>query len=106
MHGNSELLFNQQNRDSAVAQFPQKLTYELNNFGGQTLGGLVDDDQFGVAHQAAAQGQHLLLTTRKHTGLGMLALTQTRKQVVHVFKIPAALGFIALQAEQEVLVNR
>ena len=40
------------------------------------LGGLVDHDQVGVAHQRTAQREHLLLAAGQHAGLGVLALQQ------------------------------
>ena len=71
-------------------EMPRSLSFfrycadQLDNLRRQPFGGLVDDDQVGIAHQRAAQGQHLLLAAREHAGLGVLALLQAREHLVHV----------------------
>ena len=47
----------------------------------QPLGRLVDHDEFGVAHQRAANRQHLLLAARQHAGRGVGALAQGGEQL-------------------------
>jgi len=56
-----QLLLDQQHRNTARLDLPEELPHAFNQPGRQAFGGLVDDDQVGVAHQAAAQRQHLLL---------------------------------------------
>ena len=80
--------------------------HQLDDLRRQAFGRLVDDDQVGVAHQRAAQRQHLLLAARQHAGLGVLALLQAREHAVHVVEGPAAALARALLAEQQVLVHR
>ena len=41
---------------------------QLDDLRRQAFGRLVDHDQVGVAHQRAAQRQHLLLAARQHAG--------------------------------------
>jgi hypothetical protein len=44
----------------------QELADQLDDLRRQALGGLVDHDEVRVAHQRAAQGQHLLLAAGQH----------------------------------------
>ena len=79
---------------------------QLNNFGRQSFGGLVDDDEIGVAHQGAAQREHLLLTARKHTGFVVFTLFEAGKHGEHVVKRPTAVLPIAFLAQLQVLAHR
>ena len=99
-------MFDQQHRDATPFEFFQVLCYQFNNFGSQAFGRLVNDDEVRVAHQGAAQGEHLLLATRHHARLGVLALLEPREQLVHVVHRPAP-GFAGiLLTEVEVLLHR
>jgi hypothetical protein len=83
----------------------QVLAHQLHDLGRQALGGLVDDDQVGVAHERAAQREHLLLATRHHARFGVLALLEAREHLVHVVKRPAAIFAVALLPQHQVLVH-
>mmetsp|Transcript_3835 Transcript_3835/g.9332 ORF Transcript_3835/g.9332 Transcript_3835/m.9332 type:complete len:237 (+) Transcript_3835:425-1135(+) len=101
-----ELLLDQQHAQPPRLQCLQVFGHQLDDLGRQALGGLVDHDQVGVAHQRAAQRQHLLLATREHAGLGVLALLQAREHPVHVVEAPARrLGATPLLAQHQVLVD-
>ena len=78
----------------------------FDDFRCQSFSGFVDDDEFRVAHEGAAQGQHLLLTTRQNTRLGVLTFTQAGKKLVHIIKVPAPFGYLAFESQQQVLMNR
>ena len=91
---------------AARAQGLQKAADEFDNFGRQAFGGLVDDEQVRVAHQGAAQGEHLLLAAREHPGLDLGTLAQTGKEGVHVLKRPARIFLSGLLTEQQVLLHR
>ena len=104
-HGNGELLLDQQHRDTPFAQFLQVFGNQFHDLGSEALGRLIDDDEVRVAHERAAQGEHLLLATRQHAGLGVLALLETRKKAVHVLETPAWIALAPLLSEQQVLVH-
>ena len=106
VHGNGEFLLDQQNRDPFGFEAVQKLADQLDNFGGQAFGGFVDDDEVGVAHQGAAQREHLLLTTREHTGFVVFTLFEAGEHGKHVVKRPTAVLPIAFLAQLQVLTDR
>jgi hypothetical protein len=54
----------------------------------QAFGGFVQDQQLGVGHQRAADGQHLLLAARQLVAEVGRALGQARKQAVHALDGP------------------
>ena len=64
---------------------------QLDDLRRQALGRLVDHHQVGIAHQRAAQRQHLLLAAGQHAGRRVGALAQHREQLEHVVEAPAAL---------------
>src|SRR5690348_3355219 len=101
-----QLLLDEQDRDAAPAQLLQILADQLDDLRCQPLGRLVDHDQVGVAHQRAAQRQHLLLAAREDARFGVRALLQAREQAVHVVERPARLLGALLLAEQQVLLDR
>ncbi len=62
-HRDRELLLDQQDGNAAPGNFGDEIADLLYNKGCQALGGLVDHDEFRIAHQRAADGQHLLFAT-------------------------------------------
>ena len=106
LHGDRQLLLDQQHRNPPLLQLSQVLTHQFDDLGRQAFGRLVDDDEIGIAHQGAAQGQHLLLAARQHAGFGVLALLQAREHGVHVVKAPAAALARTLLPQQQVLLHR
>src|SRR5574337_1225768 len=101
-----QLLLDQQHRDAAALEFAQELRDLFDDLGRQSFGGLVDHDQVGVAHQRAAQREHLLLAARQHPGLDVAPLVEPREHRVRVVETPARLALAALLAQDEVLVHR
>src|SRR4029453_4001520 len=71
--------------------------------GGGPLGGLVDYDQLGVAHQGAPHGQHLLLATRQHACHVGLPLPEVREQREHIVERPAPESPRTLEPQLKVL---
>src|SRR5882762_8700139 len=67
-HCDREFLLHQQDRDAAPGDLGDQVADLVHDQGGQPLGRLVDHDEFGVAHQRAANCQHLLLAARQHAG--------------------------------------
>ena len=78
---------------------------KLDNFGCQSLGGFVDDDEIWVTHQGAAQREHLLLTARKHPGFIVFALFEAGEHGEHVVKRPTAVLPISFLAQLQVLAH-
>ena len=106
LQSDRQLLLDQQDRHATLGDLVEQATDLLDQFGRQALGGLVDDDQVGVAHQGSAHRQHLLLTARQHTGRGVAACREVRKQIVCVVELPAAELAGSRQTEFEILLNR
>src|ERR1700694_928732 len=67
-HCDREFLLPQQNRDAAPGDLGEQVADLVYDQGSQSFGGLVDHDEFWVAHQRAANCQHLLLAARQHAG--------------------------------------
>ncbi|KAG1387769.1 hypothetical protein G6F58_013602 [Rhizopus delemar] len=55
-----QLLFHQHHRDAAFMDAAEHVRNHFHDLRGQTLGGLVDQHDLGVAQQRSAHGQHLL----------------------------------------------
>ncbi|MPN28883.1 hypothetical protein SDC9_176328 [bioreactor metagenome] len=106
---NAQLLLDQQHAHAARLQRQQELRDLLRHHGRQALGGLIDDHQLRVAHQGAAEREHLLLAARKHARSHMPTRPQRWEQGVHVFQRPVrrlrGLTFAALFAQQQVLLH-
>ena len=58
----------------------EQLAHELHHLRREALGRLVDHDEVGIAHQRAADRQHLLLAARQHAAGRVGALAQQRKE--------------------------
>src|SRR5262249_20641548 len=56
---------------------------------GQPLRGLVEEEEVGIAHEGAPDGQHLLLAARELVGAVASALAQPREELVHALQAPA-----------------
>src|SRR5258705_6190379 len=63
-HCHREVLLHQQDRDAPPGDFGDQVADLLHDEGSQPFGGLVDHDEFWVAHQRAANCQHLLLAAQ------------------------------------------
>src|SRR5437764_714465 len=105
-HRDRELLLDQQHRHAARLERLQVLAHHFHDLGREALGGFVDDDQVRVAHERAAQREHLLLAPGQHTRFGVLPLLQAREHAVHVVERPAPLVLRALLPQHQVLVHR
>jgi hypothetical protein len=84
----------------------RKLADLFDDLGRQAFGGFVDHDQVRVAHQRAAQGQHLLLAAGEHAAGRVVAFLEAREQRVHVVDAPAPDGARVLDAQHQVLAHR
>ena len=105
-HGDRKLLFDQQDRDAAPGDFGDQVADLLNNHRCQPFGGLVDHHEFGIAHQCAANCQHLLLAARENTCGGIGARRKIRKHLQHALKPPFARNPCTLDAKYQVLPHR
>src|SRR5271165_1544535 len=105
-HGDRQLLFDQQDRDTAPGNVGDQVADLLNNDRCQAFGGLVDHDEFGVAHERAANRQHLLLTARQHTSGGIGARGEVWKHPQHVLEPPFSRTPGILNAKDQVLPHR
>src|SRR5580658_3335765 len=101
--GNGQFLLDQQDRNIARGDFLQELGNALDQLGRQTLGRLVDHNEIGIAHQRAADGEHLLLAARQHAGRGIGALAELGEEAVAILEAPARRLASALDAEQQIL---
>src|SRR6516164_5038622 len=105
-HGDRELLLDQENGDAGLSDARDEIADLLHYQRGQSLGWLIDHDQFGVAHQRSAHRQHLLLTPRHHAGCGIGSRGEIGKHLQHVVEAPFARVARVLDAEHQVLTYR
>jgi hypothetical protein len=87
--GDGQLLLDQQDGDPAARDLGQEVADQADQHGGQALGRLVDHDQLGVAHEGAADGQHLLLAAGEHAARGVGPLAKGREEPEGVLERPA-----------------
>ena len=79
------VLFHQQDGGAVLVQFLDNVKDLLHQDGSQAHGGLVQHQQFGMAHKRAAHGQHLLLAARQGAGDLLAALLQTGEELEKIF---------------------
>src|SRR3981081_278086 len=89
-HCDREFLLHQQDRDAPPGDFGDQVADLLHDEGSQAFGGFVDHDEFWVAHQRAANCQHLLLAARQHAGRRVGPRCEIWKHLQHVLKPPLA----------------
>src|SRR6266851_9878967 len=105
-HCDREFLLHQQNRDAAPGDLGEQVADLVYDEGSQSFGGLVDHDEFRVAHQRAANCQHLLLAARQHAGRGVRPGCKVGKHLQHVLQPPLAGTPGILDAKHQVLPHR
>jgi hypothetical protein len=104
--GDRQLLLDQQDRQAAPGDLLQEVGDLMHQLRRQPFGRLVDHDQRRIAHQGAADRQHLLLAARQHLAVYVRALAQIGKHLVHVVHRPAPGLAHVLDAEDQVLAGR
>src|SRR5215469_14666181 len=90
-HGESEgevLLHDEDGQSLALelADYPPHLAHEERS---QPLRGLVEEEEVGIAHEGAPDGQHLLLAARELVRAIAPTLAQPGEELVHAFQAPA-----------------
>src|SRR5581483_2771529 len=100
-----QLLLDEQNRYAARRNALEQAAHQLHHLRRQALGRLVHHDQFRIAHERAADGEHLLFAARQHAARRVDALAQHRKKVEHVLHRPASVALAGLDAESEILAH-
>ena len=98
-----EFLLDKQNSDAAPGDLGQEFSHLRDDQRREALGRLVNHDQFGIAHQAAADGQHLLFAAGEHAGLAVGAARKIGKHGEEIGKFPLPLAARVLHAEHQVL---
>ncbi|RYC77787.1 hypothetical protein BFJ63_vAg19339, partial [Fusarium oxysporum f. sp. narcissi] len=88
MHELLEVLVDDEDRQARAAQIGQAPPDLLPDQGRQPFGGFVQDEQAGIRHQRASDGQHLLLTARQQVSGGKAALVQLREDLVDAIHSP------------------
>src|SRR5262249_41571574 len=63
--------------------------HALDDDGRQALGGLIHDQAVRIRHQAAADGEHLLLAARERARALVAPLAQAREQPIDPLQVPA-----------------
>src|SRR6185436_17916830 len=66
-HRDGELLLYEQNRNTTVTDLVEKTRDQFHDLRRQAFGGFVDHHQIRIAHERAAQREHLLLAAGHHT---------------------------------------
>ena len=74
------MLSQDEERHALPLEGEQLLEQPLDHHRRQPLGGLVEQDQVGVAHQGAGDGEHLLLAAAQASPPLVLALGQAGKE--------------------------
>ena len=87
-HRDRKLLLHQENGDAAPGDLGDQVADLLHNQRREPFGRLIDHHELGVAHQGAANGQHLLLATGQHAGGRVGAVGEVRKHAKHVVELP------------------
>src|SRR5690348_3479265 len=89
-HRDRKLLLNQENGDASPGNFGDEVADLLHDEGSKSLCWLVDHDELGIAHQRAANCQHLLLAAGENASGGLGPRGKIGKHVEHVLKPPLA----------------
>ena len=85
--GQSRHLIDQENGDARVAQLGQNVEQFVDHAGRKTERRFIEEDDAGLRHQAARDGQHLLLPTGKQASPAVQTLAQARKALQHALDI-------------------
>src|SRR6202022_3020422 len=104
-HCDREFLLHQQNRDAAPGDLGEQVADLVYDQGSQSFGGLVDHDEFWVAHQRAANCQHLLLAARQHAGCRVRPRGEIGKHTKHVIESPFARFTRIFNAKHQILAD-
>src|SRR4029077_14964459 len=105
-HRDREFLLYQQNGKATSGDFGDEIADLLHDERSKPLGRLVDHDEFRVAHQRTADGQHLLLAARQDAGRGIGPGGEIGKHFQHVFEPPLAGTPGILDAKNQILPYR
>src|SRR3984957_17217125 len=105
-HRDREFLLYQQDGDAAPGDFGDEVADLLHDQRREALGGLVDHDQLRVAHQRAANRQHLLFAAGQHAGRGDGHSGEVGNHFQHVLEPPFARASGILDAKHQVLPHR
>src|SRR5215470_789535 len=90
-HGESEgeVLLHEEDGQSLALELADHPPHLAHEEGSQPLRGLVEEEEVGIAHERAPDGQHLLLAARELVGAVASALAQPREELVHALQAPA-----------------
>ena len=84
----ADVLLDQQDPDPLPAEPHQQCGEFVDDHGSKALARLVQDQQFGIGDQRAADGEHLLLAAaQRHAGIAA-TLRQDRKQFIEPLERP------------------
>jgi len=101
-----QLLLNQQDGDASLRDMRNQITDLLHDQRCQPFCRLVDHDEFRIAYQRAAGGEHLFLAAGQHTGRRIGARSEVGEHVEHVLQPPLAGTTGILDAQQQILTHR
>ena len=86
----ADVLVNHQDRLPGLFQTRQTLPDFFADERRKTLGRLIENEQSGIGHQRAADGEHLLLAARELVAAIAYPLAEARKDAEDAFKRPFA----------------
>ena len=102
-----DVLLDQQDRNAVGIDAPNQREQFLDQQRRQAERRLVENHQLGFGHQAAADGEHLLLAARQRAGALRTALAQAREDRKHALAVlRAARAGAPVAAEIEILAHR
>src|SRR5918995_2224709 len=87
------VLLDEQERGALLVDLADDLEDPLYEQGRETHRGLVEEQEFGAAHEGAADGEHLLLAAAHGASLLLRALFEAREELedaIHVLPYPGA----------------
>src|SRR5215472_10983945 len=90
-HGESEgeVLLHEEDGQSLALELADHPPHVAHEKGGQPLRGLVEEEEVGIAHERAPDGQHLLLAARELVRAVAPPLAQPGEELVHALQAPA-----------------
>jgi len=107
--GEIGVLLDEQEGDSAIAVYLDNFFEDrADQTGREAEGGFVEHQEFRIAHQGAADGEHLLLAARKRAGDLFATLFQARKNAENIVPIFCNERTVALEIRphREIFVDR
>ena len=97
-------MFDEEDGCAFLVQTVQDGEHFLHEFRGQSHGGFVEDEDLGIAHPRAGQGEHLLLPPAEGAGELPRAFAQAGENIHNHLEVACSAGFVAPDPSAELQV--